>query len=86
MWVQEMEMLEKYVEAWFKRMEHDTSGASTDWWVINTHLLIHLVRQLKVMGPMRETWMYAFESMNGRLKRWVKNNAYPVQSIMGGTR
>jgi len=84
--VQDLEILEKFVEDWFQRMESDRTGASPDWWVINTHMLIHLVRQLKEWGPINETWMFAFESMNGRLKRWVKNNAYPVQSIMGGTR
>ncbi|KAK3288548.1 hypothetical protein CYMTET_3985 [Cymbomonas tetramitiformis] len=59
-------------------------NGSPDWLVINTHLLSHLPDQLLMYGPMRGTWMYVFESFNGRIRGWVKNNAYPVQSIMQG--
>ncbi|KAK3286185.1 hypothetical protein CYMTET_6245 [Cymbomonas tetramitiformis] len=36
------------------------------------------------LGPVREYWMYVFESYNGKIGRWVKNNAFPIQSIMNG--
>ena len=57
---------------------------SPDWLVINTHLLSHFPDQLLMYGPMRGTWMFVFESFNGKIRRWVKNNAYPVQSVIEG--
>jgi hypothetical protein len=42
----------------------------------------HFVDQLERYGPMREVWMYAFESLNGYIKRLARNNSLPVPSIM----
>ncbi len=57
-----------------------------EWLAINTHKIWHWADLLLRFGPVREWWMYAFESMNGKLARWVKNNAYLVASIMNGIR
>ena len=81
---QDMDALRLFIEEWFKTMESPRTGLSPHWWVLNTHLLIHAVDQLEDLGPVREYWMFVFESLNGKIKRWVKNNAYPVQSIMNG--
>ncbi|KAK3284232.1 hypothetical protein CYMTET_8109 [Cymbomonas tetramitiformis] len=74
--------LQNLVDEFFKSLERD--GSSPDWLVINTHLLSHFPDQLLMYGPIRGTWMYVFESFNGKIRRWVKNNAYPVQSVMQG--
>ncbi|KAK3278111.1 hypothetical protein CYMTET_13918 [Cymbomonas tetramitiformis] len=74
--------LQNLVDEFFKSsLERD---GSPDWLVINTHLLSHFPDQLLMYGPIRGTWMYVFESFNGKIRRWVKNNAYPVQSVMQG--
>ncbi len=33
------------------------------------HAIIHLADQIKMYGPLRDTWMFAFESYNGKLTR-----------------
>ena len=53
---------------------------SYDWLVINTHLLRHSVDLVERNGPMRETWMYAFESAFGINKLVSKNPAFIVSS------
>ncbi|KAK3286910.1 hypothetical protein CYMTET_5555 [Cymbomonas tetramitiformis] len=73
--------LQNLVDEFFKSLECD---GSPDRLVINAHLLSHFPDQLLMYGPIRGTWMYVFESFNGKIRRWVKNNAYPVQSVMQG--
>jgi len=82
--VQDKTALDTFVRDWFKNMESTRGMASPYWWVLNTHLLVHAVDQIFDLGPVREYWMYVFESFNGKIGRWVKNNAYPIQSIMNG--
>ena len=41
-----------------------------------------MVTQLEKYGPMREVWMYAFESLNGHIKSLARSNSLPVQAIM----
>ena len=79
--LQDVPKLQRLVNEFLESLE---VNGSPDWLVINTHLLSHLPDQLLMYGPMRGTWMYVFESFNGRIRGWVKNNAYPVQSIMQG--
>lgn len=50
--------------------------------VIVSHLFTHLVDQVAENGPMRELWMFVFESYFGVLKTAVKNRRTPVASIM----
>jgi hypothetical protein len=82
MGIQELPSLDKDIREWFVTMESSRHGTSPHRWVLNTHLLCHVVDQLRDLGPVREYWMFVFESLNGKIGRWVKNNAYPVQSIM----
>ncbi|KAK3275744.1 hypothetical protein CYMTET_16144 [Cymbomonas tetramitiformis] len=79
--VELLQVADFQVDEFFKSLERD---GSPDWLVINTHLLSHFPDQLLMYGPIRGTWMYVFESFNGKIRRWVKNNAYPVQSVMQG--
>ena len=41
-----------------------------------------MVTQLEKYGPMREVWMYAFESLNGHIKSLARSNSLPVPAIM----
>ncbi len=82
--IQDKASLDKYVQEWFVNIESTRGMSSPHWWVLNTHLLSHTVDQLFDLGPVREYWMYVFESYNGKIGRWVKNNAFPIQSIMNG--
>ena len=84
MGIQELPTLDKYIRECLVTMESSRHGTSPHWWVLNTHILCHVVDQLRDLGPVREYWMFVFESLNGKIGRWVKNNAYPVQSIMNG--
>jgi hypothetical protein len=51
-------------------------------WTIMHHLLEHMPQEVGKFGPVRELWMFAYESMFGHLKRLVKNAALPVANIM----
>ena len=42
---------------------------------VMTHLLIHIVEQLRVCGPVSTRWMYPFERYMKTLKHFVKNKA-----------
>ena len=81
--VQDMEYLKEQTRLFFDDLE--TNGPP-DWLVVNTHKIWHWADLLLRFGPVCEWWMYAFESLNGKLARWVKNNAYPVASIMNAIR
>jgi hypothetical protein len=79
--LQDMEYLKEQCDLFFQDLE---KNGPPDWLVINTHKFWHHADQLMRFGPMREWWMYAFESLNGKLGRWVKNRQYPVASCMNG--
>jgi hypothetical protein len=51
-------------------------------WTIMFHLLRHMKEQLAEWGPVRETWMFAYESFFGFLKSFVRNRSTPVQTIL----
>ncbi|KAK3235785.1 hypothetical protein CYMTET_54049 [Cymbomonas tetramitiformis] len=78
---QDMEYLREQTRLFFEDLE---ANGPPQWLAINTHKIWHWADLLLRFGPVREWWMYAFESMNGKLARWVKNNAFPVASIMNG--
>ena len=78
-----MDYLRELTKLFFEDLEEN---GPPEWLAINTHKIWHWVDLLLRFGPVREWWMYAFESMNGKLARWVKNNAFPVASIMNGIR
>jgi len=57
---------------------------SYDFMVINTHMFLHMVDQLERNGPVREWWMFAFESAFGVNKMITKNKQHIVGSMMLG--
>ncbi|XP_074374393.1 uncharacterized protein LOC141714794 [Apium graveolens] len=48
---------------------------------IMIHLIVHLVRDLRLCGPVFYRWMYAFERFNKVLKSYVRNRYYPKGCI-----
>jgi hypothetical protein len=51
---------------------------------IMVHLTIHLVREIKLCGPMFLHWMYPFERAMGQLKGMVRSRSRPEGSIVEG--
>jgi len=41
------------------------------------HLIVHLVLEVHLCGPIFYRWMYAFERFNKVLKSYVRNRYYP---------
>lgn len=52
--------------------------------VVMMHLLIHLVEELFMCGPVHTRWMYPFERYMKGLKSFVKNKAKPEGSMAFG--
>ena len=48
------------------------------------HLMVHLVRELRLCGPVFYRWMFPFERFNKILKSYVRNRFYPEGSIAEG--
>lgn len=44
---------------------------------IMTHLVVHLVEEIRICGPVSLRWMYPFERVMKPLKQYVKNKARP---------
>ena len=51
---------------------------------IMTHLLVHLVKEISILGPMFLHNMFPFERFMGVLKKYVHNRARPEGSIAKG--
>jgi hypothetical protein len=51
---------------------------------IMTHLLVHLVEEIRILGPMFLHNMFPFERFMGVLKKYVRNRARPEGSISKG--
>ncbi len=51
---------------------------------IMIHLVIHLVRQVKMLGPVHLHWMYPFERNMSIFKGDVRNRSSPEGSIIEG--
>jgi len=49
---------------------------------IMVHLIIHLVREIKICGPMFLRWMYPIKRYMKILKGYVKNPYHPEASII----
>ncbi|KAK3288113.1 hypothetical protein CYMTET_4418 [Cymbomonas tetramitiformis] len=64
--IKDVPKLQNLVDEFFKSLKRD---GSPDWLVINTHLLSHFPDQLLMYVPIRGTWMYVFESINGKIRR-----------------
>jgi hypothetical protein len=78
---QEMDKLQRRVMKLRDEMEQNNSPESL---VVMSHLLVHIVDQLKDNGPARELWMYVFEDYFGLLKLSIKTRSHPVASMMKG--
>ncbi|CAK8562009.1 unnamed protein product [Lathyrus sativus] len=48
------------------------------------HLVVHLVEEVKLGGPVHYRWMYPVERYLGKLKSHVRNKAKPEGSIAEG--
>ena len=51
---------------------------------IMTHLLVHLVEEIQILGPVFLHNMFPFERFMGVLKKYVRNRARPEGSISKG--
>jgi hypothetical protein len=51
---------------------------------IMVHLIVHLVREIKMCGPVFLRFMYPFERYMGILKHYVRNRSRPEGSIVEG--
>ena len=51
---------------------------------IMTHLIVHLVEEINVLGPVFLHNMFPFERFMGVLKKYVHNRARPDGSISNG--
>ena len=53
---------------------------------IMTHLLVHLIKEISILGPIFLHNMFPFERFMGVLKKYVHNHARPEGSITKGYR
>ena len=51
---------------------------------IMTHLLVHLIKEISILGPVFLHNMFPFERFMGVLKKYVHNRAHPEGSIAKG--
>jgi hypothetical protein len=49
---------------------------------ISVHFTTHLIKEIKLLGPMFLRQMYAYERFNGILKSFVRNRAYPEGNMV----
>ncbi|KAM3366409.1 hypothetical protein ACQJBY_015685 [Aegilops geniculata] len=54
------------------------------FFTIMVHLMVHLVEEVKLGGPVHYRWMYPLERSFVRLKALVRNRAFPEGSIAEG--
>jgi hypothetical protein len=51
---------------------------------ISVQFTTHLIKEIKLLGPVFLHQMYAYERLNGILKSFVRNRAYPKGSMVQG--
>jgi hypothetical protein len=49
---------------------------------ISVHFIIHLIMEIKLLGPVFLHQMYAYERFNDILKSFARNRAYPEGSMV----
>ncbi|XP_061347422.1 uncharacterized protein LOC133292947 [Gastrolobium bilobum] len=54
------------------------------FFTVMVHLVVHLVEEAKLGGPVHYRWMYPIERYLGQLKSYVRNRAQPEGSIAQG--
>jgi hypothetical protein len=57
---------------------------STCLFDISVHFTTHLIKEIKLLGPMFLHQMYASKRFNGILKSFVRNRAYPEGNMVQG--
>jgi hypothetical protein len=57
---------------------------STCLFDISVHFTTHLIKEIKLLGPMFLHQMYAYKRFNGILKSFVRNRAYPEGNMVQG--
>jgi hypothetical protein len=57
---------------------------SSAFFDINVHFIAHLIKEIKLLGPVFLHQMYAYKRFNGVLKSFIKNRAYPEGSMVQG--
>jgi hypothetical protein len=62
-------------------IEWELPGAFFD---VMTHLVLHVVEELAICGPVHSRWMYLVERTLGTLKKYVRNQARPKASMASG--
>jgi hypothetical protein len=53
---------------------------------ISVHFTAHLIKEIKLLGPVFLHQMYAYERFNSKLKLFIRNRAYPEGSMVQGYR
>jgi hypothetical protein len=51
---------------------------------INVHFTTHLIKEIKLLGPVLLHQMYVYERFNSVLKSFIRNQAYPMGSMVQG--
>jgi hypothetical protein len=51
---------------------------------ISVHFTTHLIKEIKLLGPLFLHHMYAYERFNGILKSFVRKRAYPDRNMVQG--
>jgi hypothetical protein len=51
---------------------------------ISVHFITHLIKEIKLLGPVFLHQMYAYERFNGILKSFIRNRAYPEGNMVQG--
>jgi hypothetical protein len=55
-----------------------------DFFNIRAHFRTHLIKEIKLLGPVFFHQMYAYKRFNGILKSFIRNRAYPKGSMVQG--
>jgi hypothetical protein len=61
--------LKKDVAFTFSLLEWELSGVL---FYVMTHLVLHVVEELAICGPIHNRWMYPIEKAMGTFKQYVK--------------
>ena len=74
---------------WLREFTAETLCLLEAWmppsfWDLMSHLVIHLVDELEILGPVACRWMYPMERYLGVLKSYVGNRARPEGSMATG--
>ncbi|KAK2403534.1 hypothetical protein QL285_052960 [Trifolium repens] len=76
--VEDLEKLQKQIVLTLCHME---MLFPPSFFTVMVHLIVHLVEEVKLGGPVHYRWMYPVERYLGQLKKYVRNKARPEGSI-----